>query len=159
VERIQVPEGRFEFDRFCATTMKFLSPFLDDEHPSWPIFKVRGTGACPEYGPKEGRSKLLGELREGQLLFFPFSGPAGMEPIPCADGRGRSPYDKDGISFDEGRDRAHVGFLVGLKDGIFTIDSAIHRAGRDRPKELVDISHCSNFDEAMGKFIAKFILR
>jgi len=137
--------------------MRFLSNFLFDEHPSWPIFKVPEKGACPEYGPKEGRSNLLGELREGFKLFFPFSGPQGMDPIPCADGRRRSCYDKDGNSLDP--DRAHAGFLVGLKDGIFTIDSAIHRAGRDRPEELVDISHCSNFDEAMGKFIAKFILR
>ncbi len=154
MKRNTVAVENFDFDGFVKAVLKFLEPQVGC-HPSYAIVMVAGSGEAPEYGPEEGRTSFKFELGLGQCLFFPFSSSNMDEPIPCADGKTRKIAPNAKFRFGE---VDCVGFLIGLNDGKFQIDSALHAGGACTwPPPSVDVMDCGVFDRAMASFIQRFI--
>jgi hypothetical protein len=120
-------------------------------------------------------SYLLNEMKEfGAVLFFPFSESNIGEPIKCADGNqyivpADCEDDCDNTELECSEcSRQHerdfcmgdtdcVGYLVSLKEGIITIDSAMYYSGSCTFPPSSDLKEdCYIFDQPMTEFLNRF---
>jgi hypothetical protein len=157
VEQISVKTDRFQFDIFLETILGFITSGVpEDIHPSSYIMIVDDENNS-YWGQEEGRNNFLGELSEGQSLFFPFSWTNVGEPIKCADGESYE-IDEDG---EFGLTEVDcVGFRVQLDSGSFAIQTAVSTGGGHSESPCVVIEEdCDVFDKPMKLFIDRFIIK
>ena len=181
MKTIKIEESKFQFEEFTRKILEFLKPIVSEEvHPSSAISIVDEHGDA-EFGPDEGRSNFLEELRTGKQLFFPFSDHMIAEQIACADGVERQlPVELIEVGEESGEqggqsEELHekseepdeesgfsgnvAGYLVKLDEGNFIIDSAYWWEGSCQPPSppSVKVSDCYEFDEPMEAFIRSFV--
>ena len=121
------------------------------------IASIEKIGDYPDYCFDNTSRDFQQELKDGLLVFFPFSGSNFGEPISCVDGIER---DYQTMAEEEETDLClgfsdAVGYVFELKNNKFIIKSATD-AGVMSPS--VDLEEdCFIFDEPMKKFIESFI--
>jgi hypothetical protein len=158
MKQVVIQIRNFDFDSFAKNILAFLEGQVSgDVHPSYAVVRVAKSGAVPEYGPEKGRSEFVDEIENGKLLFFPFSSSNAGDAIECVDGISRVLPDDSALILG---DVDCVGFLIGLKEGYFTIDSAIHAGGASPgPLPSIDIVDCDIFDSPMDNYIKQFLAK
>lgn len=154
MKEIIVPIEKFDFQRFEDKSIEFAKQVLDTDYAvAW----VEKSGDIPEYEINYlDRSSLLEALNQGKALFFMFTNTNTGDSINCVDGEG---YEIDEESDFCLGDADCVGYLLQIKNGVLTINSAVNSGGACTfPPPSLDIEiNCDVFDKPMEKFIKRFI--
>lgn len=166
MDQREVPISSFDLDGFTKVILDFHAdgdcgpiPAPPGEiHPSAHIVKLDTTGHFDNFGPDEGRSNFLEELESGHPLYFPFTHFGGDCPLDCADGQSLEEDDYDEDDEDTPFVDGSIGFVIALKDGVLSIDSASMGMGLCNFPPIMTIEGFGAADAAMEAFIDRFIL-
>lgn len=171
MKEIKVPVKQFDLKGVYEKTIEFIdNNFTCDFHSTYFILPVDEPKSQTYGVPPEGWD-VLGSLQRGEYqAFFPFA-LADDECTHCADGTVvKHPEDDwDGDDEDmEGNEEEDAfslsmtdtgGFLVQIKDGLITINSAVHFSGMcPGPMPSVDLEpDCGALDYIMTRFVVRFV--
>lgn len=173
MEQLKMPVEDFNLEKFVETTLEFLKGIINPEVDPTCVIDVHDSEKdVPEVDVTERRD-VINEMKEfGAILFFPFSEPNVGDPIKCADGNEYilptdcaddcdNPESECSDEVDDNfcmGDTDNVGYLVGVRGGVLTIDSAMYYSGSCTFPSSSDLKEdCYIFDQPMTEFVNRFI--